>query len=514
MPDNAALMGGHRRVSREMTKWVAAALAICAGGCSGTDPVDTSSAPTTTAAPRRIDSTTTSPVEPKELPGAPATTVPASFESPAARCTPEPTEYAAGTVTLWYTFAGSIAEEILSSQIEAFEAGHSGIDVVAERHEGPHADVLADFARLPTEQRPDLLLGSNMTVRNQFDLGTFIPPSECNGGTDPAVLADLLPVIRRQYTVEGVLQAAPYNISTPVMMYDRARWKRAGLDPDDPPSAWDDLFAVIDILRESGETEHGLVLYDQAGAWLVERAAAEAGRFVVEPRNGRDGSEVDAVEFEHPGLEDLLIRLGQMELDGRVRWVGTNAGGQDDLLSLVYEPLAGMTFHTSASLGDIRSVVAQVPELAGAEIGVAPLPGAPMGTPGGGAWWLADRGDPAQASAAWRLAEWLASPAQVAALAAATGYVPTSPAAAAEPVIVTAWEARPGLRVAYDVLQATPGDDSWAGPQVGPMLEFGREMELAAAFPIDAQTDPLASIDQYERLAEEDLAAYAALMAG
>ena len=53
------------------------------------------------------------------------------------------------------------------------------------------------------------------------------------------------PIIERTYTVDGTLVAAPYNVSTPVLMHDRKLWHTARLDPDDPPATLDELESVL-----------------------------------------------------------------------------------------------------------------------------------------------------------------------------------------------------------------------------------------------------------------------------
>lgn len=423
------------------------------------------------------------------------------------------------TLHVWHRFGGEVVPQWFSNQIKRYERLHPGVRVVLDEAPSVIAEQLAEISDRPPERRPDIVLGPAHAVRMQHDSALFIAPSECTGGEVPAALSGLLPAIRHHYSVDGTLWAAPYNVSAPVMMFDRARWRAAGLDPDDPPTTFDELFVAIEQLVASGQSAAGLALYDRSATWLVTQNAARDGTVLVEPNNGHTGREVESVLFELPGTVDLLEELQRLKADGKVLWLGLNEGDTADLFALVLgdvpsRPSAGITFHTSGSLGDIAEYL-ELDAFDDVDLGVAPIPGDDDGpavgaTVGGGSWWLVDRGDPAQAAAAWSLVDWLVQPERIAELAAFSGFVPTSPAAAADGVTVAAWAERPLLRVAYDELAVMPADHAANGWQVGPTLEVERQLELAAAFSIDAGEDPAEQLAWYAKAAETSLELYAA----
>ncbi|HWL42399.1 MAG TPA: extracellular solute-binding protein [Ilumatobacter sp.] len=487
---------------------VGAALAACSAEATGPvvpspQPPSTTSSPSTPPTGDQVRAAAPSDGSTRAAPGAPAATTAAHPTVPdqPPRCATEP-DTGPRTLTVWHRFGADVAPDYLRDELAAFQAAHPDIAIELVRPAGRPEELIAAIADLPPSERPDIVMGASGSVRLQYDSGLFVDPQECTGGVLPASLTDLFPGALHHYTVAGVVRAAPYNVSVPLLMFDRTRWQAAGLDPDRPPATLDEMYATIDTLVESGAATTGMALYDRSANWLVSIAAAREGRLVLEPANGHDGPSIQSIEFEHPGVVEMLTKLHELKAAGRLLWLRENRDGTADLLALI-DPTSpsGMTLHTSAALGDVYRLL-DTAGLDHIEVGGAPMPGDTItgGQLGGGAWWLVDRDDPAQTAAAWHLVDWLMRPEGVGGLAAATGYVPTSPAAAATEVVQAAWAAHPELRVAYDVARSVRADDasSW---QVGFEAEIQRQLELAVAYPIDAGSDPVTELRKYEQAA-------------
>lgn len=439
-----------------------------------------------------------------------ATELAAAAEPVATRCDPAAADEAgAFTVRVWHGLGGDV-EQLLQVIVGRFEADHPGVRILFERASTDYPAAIDQLRETPEDQLPDVILGSNQTVRLQADSGRFLPIVECSGGELPDQFTDLLPNIERTYTVDGVLWGAPFNSSAPVMLYDRARWRRAGLDPDDPPSDFTELVTAIRTLTDSGEAAAGALLYDRSAMWFLEQSAVQSDRLLIEPANGRAGLDVEATRFLTDDAVEVLTTLQELRRDGYVEWLGVNPSGQDDLARMVHatEP-GGITFNSSAVLGDVDRLLGSggFPDV---ELGVAPFPGPGQGSiVGGGAWWILDHGDPARAGAAWNLVDWLTQPALIAEIAAFTGYVPTTRRAAEDPLVQERWVEDPGFRVAYDQLLAAPDSDAGAGIQVGPMVEVLRNLELAAAYSIDAGSDPATELARAEEASLDIIQVYA-----
>ena len=67
---------------------------------------------------------------------------------------------------------------------------------------------------------------------------------------------DFLPAIGLYYSNnKNQLMAMPFNSSSPVLFYNKAAFKKAGLDPNKPPATWPELQADGKKLLKAGFTE-------------------------------------------------------------------------------------------------------------------------------------------------------------------------------------------------------------------------------------------------------------------
>lgn len=430
---------------------------------------------------------------------------------PPARCADRDPQGEPVRITLWHSLSGERTLAVLDDLVDRFRLEVPGVEVELVAITGYRA-ALQQLRRTDVDALPDLFMGAVDDLRRLVDSGLFVAPERCRGG-EPEVLADLLDVVRVTATIDDSVQAYPFNVSTPVMIYDRTMFDDNGLDPDRPPRTPGELRSALEVLVGSGAAPAGLVMYDRSGAWLIEQWAANEGRVLVEPDNGRDGHPVDGVRFATDEAIAAFDWLKALADDQLLTWVGTNQSGIDDLIRLVdLSDRAAITFHTSASLGELTFLVyeAGLPDLDDAELGVAPLP-TPSGQPGalvgGGLLWLVDRDDPVTLGAAADLAEFLVSPSVQARFAAATGYVPATLSAADSPIIRDRWAQFPYLRVAYEQLVAVPPTPAAAGAQIGPRVLVQRVLEEAAAAVVFG-TDPAEALSAAEVTAMQIIEGY------
>lgn len=456
--------------------WLVALLA-CAG-CAGATVADHASEPTARAA-------STSTAEPARAPV----------------CAPNDDR---GRLTIWSLGGGNLFTSHWSASMSAYTAEH-GVTFDLQTFDNDR-QILDRLAVTPPDDWPDLVLVSEQARRNLVDSHRFLHPTDC----DASFGDDMLPLLRATYTVDGDLVALPFGVSVPVLMYDSTEFTAAGLDATHPPTTLTALLDASQRIRQSGVSPSGLALSDGCGSYVVEQLAAQRGSVELEPSNGHQGTDV-TVTLATPENVAALTALRDGVRAGHVKYIGQNNSNFDDLVQL--SPTDGtstMTIHTSGAVGDVLGLL-EGGNFPGAELGVGPMPGTASGSLiGGNSLWLVDHHDPRRAGLAAAFLHSLYAPANLAALAAATGYVPVTKAAATQQVLLDAWAAHPQLKVAYDQVLSTPVNDATAGPVLGSFDERNRDLFAMCTDIMSGGADVAAALRTTSDLMNEQLAAYAA----
>ena len=270
------------------------------------------------------------------------------------------------------------------------------------------------------------------TLQLLADSDTVVPMQSCVNASDYS-LDDFLPRTTSYFTLRGALQAMPFNVSNPVLYYNRAAFLKAGLDPDKPPLSLEELRADSEKLVQSGVVKYGLALdhsIDGGGGWFLEQWLAKANQLYANNENGRAAPATNVLfagadRRRAPDLPaaDGARRAGHRRRPEHVaprqpaqagRPEGT--GGHDHQHDRRARPPCWPS-----------SRAAPTPASPTWTSGISPMPG-PTVNPGvlvgGAALWLPKGKPDAETAAAWDYIQYLVAPEQQSAWAAATGYVP------------------------------------------------------------------------------------------
>ena len=448
-------------------------------------PADTTIAPTTTAAlldtlpncPTEALATATSPVE----------------------------------LTFWHGMNGPLATE-LQALTDAYDASQSKVHVTLI--EGSYEETIDKYLQAGQDSRPDLVQMPEYMVQTMVDTQSVVPVEACMKSSNFDVSA-FLPTGLGAYATQGVQWSMPFNISNPVLFYNKKMFVAAGLDPEKPPVSLDDLRADSQAIVDSGAAKYGIALdtgFDSGGGWYIEQWFAKAGEFYTDNQNGRS-ARATKVLYNNAAGQSLLTFMQSMLTDGLAVNVGDNTSGFDDLLKLAdkAEP-AAMTFATSAAIGPVIAVLGggQFPQITNADVGVAAMPG-PGGKPGalvgGAALWVVDSGDDARTAATWDFVTYLTQAQQQSTWASATGYVPVRTDALTLDPLKTTLATDPRFKVPYDQLLSSPHAPTSAGPIVGPLREV-RSVTAQAVAAIFGGADVATSLAAAAQQADALIADY------
>ena len=409
-------------------------------------------------------------------------------------CTPNDSE---GTVTIWHSMSGPAAVDLWKGFELEFERTHKArLEVLV--FAGDKA-IIDRLETTPRDQWPDLIDVSERNTLALLDTQQFVPPVAC----DVSFGSDLLPLVRATYSVNDVLVAAPFGVSTPVLIFDAAEFRAANLDLAEPPLTLGSLLDASRAIADSGASPYGLVVTDACVGMVTDYFSAQRDVATDESIVGHEERTADVNFATDENIADLTL-LAQGVADGHIKYIGGSESNMDDLLELANSTDDGgsMTVHTSGSLGDIIRLLGNFP---GVELGVGPLPGPGVGAPvGGNAFWLTSNSDATQVGRAWSVVEWLYEAPQLARLAIETGYVPPTESAAEVQELLDRWDQYPQLKVAYDQVRATavtPGSiGSLVGPFNGRAIVLNRACDKIMANGADVRETLLAASEAVNEL--------------
>ncbi|STM42364.1 glycerol-3-phosphate ABC transporter, substrate-binding protein [Escherichia coli] len=144
----------------------------------------------------------------------------------------------------------------------------------------------------------------------------------------------------------GHLLSQPFNSSTPVLYYNKDAFKKAGLDPEQPPKTWQDLADYAAKLKASG-MKCGYASGWQAGSnWktlapgTVCRCQQKQRLWTARTRAG----------VQQAGAGEHIAMLEEMNKKGDFSYVGR----KDESTEKFYNGDCAMTTASSGSLANIR----------------------------------------------------------------------------------------------------------------------------------------------------------------
>ncbi len=165
-------------------------------------------------------------------------------------------------------------------------------------------------------------------------------------------LSDFEPKALVYYTIDDVLYSMPFNMSGPILYYDRLAFEEAGLDPDDPPTTLEEVREYSEQLIQRNDdgsiSRYGISL--QTSAWFFEQMLAIGGELYTDGENGHEGRATTAVFDNATGVE-IITWWDEMVDEG----LAYNAGG--DAVDAMIKRASGQAAMTIGSTAALRAAV-------------------------------------------------------------------------------------------------------------------------------------------------------------
>ena len=376
------------------------------------------------------------------------------------------------TLTFWHAMGGTNGE-VLQQIVDDFNASQDEIEVKAE-YQGTYDDTITKLkaAMQSDSGLPDVCQMYDVGTKFMYDSGAVIPVEDKfeSTGYDKSSVMD---VISSYYTVDGKQYAMPFNVSTPMLYYNKDVFEAAGLDPETPPTTYDEVLEDAKKIVESGAAPVG---YSQAiYGWFFEQFIGKQGLEYADNGNGRKDA-ATAVAFDENGAaKNILTAWKDLNDKGFAPIVGK---GGDAGLADFSAGKAAITLGSTASLKQILQDVngkfevgtAYFPKIKSSDEGGVSI--------GGASLWALNNNDPKKLRATWEFVKFLISPESQAYWNAQTGYFPVTVKAQDEQVFKDNVEKYPQFQTAIDQLHDSSADYVGALLSVFPEARATVESEI------------------------------------
>ncbi|MGG1517438.1 ABC transporter substrate-binding protein [Paenibacillus oryzisoli] len=422
-----------------------------------------------------------------------ASTAPSASTAAASNKPAEPVK-----VIWWHSMSGELGKAI-DKLVADFNASHKDVQVEAV-FQGTYDESLNKMkASMDTKNGPSLIQVYEIGSRFMID-SKAITPMQTFIDADKYDVSQLEENILNYYRVDNKLYSMPFNTSNPILYYNKDMFKAAGLDPEKPPTTYDEVAKAAQALSKDGKSGASFAIY----GWFMEQFFANQGAEYLNNGNGRTSPATESQVNADAGVKTL--EWWKQMVDNKS---AANLGRKtDDTKKAFLAGQVGMTLDSTASLRGIVS---------GADgkfqVGTAYLPkpeGAGDGgvVVGGASLYILNNKSEAEQKGAWEFIKYLATPEVQAYWSVNTGYFPITKKAYDEQVMKDNLVKYPQFKTAIDQLHATKANKATQGAVMGVFPEARQIVEGAIEETLAGKKAPKDALDAAAKSISEKLATY------
>ncbi|WP_281968370.1 ABC transporter substrate-binding protein [Roseovarius nanhaiticus] len=319
-------------------------------------------------------------------------------------------------LTMYYPIAvGGALTEVVDGIVADFEAENPDIKVNAI-YSGNYDDTrVRALSALNSGEPAQLAVMFSIDAYDLIEQELIVPFDDLvTDDEGQAWLDGFYPALMANGQIEGQTWGIPFQRSTIVAYYNKDMFRDAGLDPEAPPSTWDEMVEMGKALTKDGTS--GIMIPSTGYPyWMFQALAIQNGKELMSGDGLTtyfdDSEVVETLEF----WKSLSVEHGIMP-EGTVEW-GT-------LRQAFLEGQTAMMWHSTGNLTAVK-------DAASFDFGVAELPANERkGSPtGGGNFYIFENTTDEERAAALKLIRFMTAPEQAAEWSIATGYMGVSPAA-------------------------------------------------------------------------------------
>jgi sn-glycerol 3-phosphate transport system substrate-binding protein len=331
--------------------------------------------------------------------------------------------HAATEIHFWHAMDGALGDE-LNALVAKFNASQADYKVVPQ-YKGDYDTVLTELRNtaLQGKDRPEIVQIVDVATQNAMVEKRFFRPvhqlmAESGEKLDPKSYAPAVAIFYSD--AKGNLVSLPFNVSTPVLYYNRDVFKNAGLDVNASLKTWYNVQEALLAIQEKQAAGCGITA--SYPSWtMLENVLAWHNEEFASRNNGYDGLNADLtfntfLAMRHWSLMSSWVKARIFTYSGRRN-----------------EAQQKFTSGECAMLVGSSGAYANILRDAKFRWGIMPMPyyddfkGAPAHTSTGGASLFVVNGkSPAEYKAVAKFFTWLSRPEVQVEWSEKTGYLPLS----------------------------------------------------------------------------------------
>lgn len=242
--------------------------------------------------------------------------------------------------------------------------------------------------------------------------------------------------------VDGSIYSIPFQRSTMILYYNKDAFAEVGLDPETPPTTWDELVEYGQKLTNDNRYGVGLALNSGSAQWGF------TGFCLQNSKNGENLATEDGKTALFDTPENVEALQFWLDLQNKYEIMAPGIVQWTDLPTQFLAGEVAMIYHTTGNLANISTN-------AEFEFGTAFLPGnARQAAPtGGGNFYISSGISEERVQAAWKFIKFATSTENAAQWALDTGYVATRESCYETDLLKNYYEELPQALTAYEQIE-------------------------------------------------------------
>lgn len=228
------------------------------------------------------------------------------------------------TIVFWHAMSGALGEHT-QYLVDQFNASQDEFFVEATYRGSYEETMVAAVAATRAGNPPHIVQVYEVGTRQMLDSGVIYPVYQlmADYGFD-IDWDDFIGPVRGYYEFEGNLYSMPFNSSSPILYYNKDAFRAAGLDPEKPPTTWQEVEEYSRAILEAGATRYGFssnwpswIMMENMHAWHNQPFATLS--------NGFDGLGVELLINGEFGLMHVS-KLAEWHREGIYQYGGRGSG--------------------------------------------------------------------------------------------------------------------------------------------------------------------------------------------